>query len=368
MVNLKEQQIKPHQLAFLVTQAQIGGGLLMLPAKVHSLAQGDAWISVLLGGLMSQLFIVIIWCLNKRFPSYSLYDFLPALLGRFMGRLVQLIYVAFFTLVTSFIIIRFARTIQNWVLIDTPRWVLIAMMTSLCIYLGRESLRTVSRFFNVVFVCNILVIIIIAFAYFNVNFLYVLPVGQAGLWNIAKGAFGTMDSLAGYEILLICYPFVEGGSTGKLKAVTLANTFTTLFYAYAVFTSLIVFSPPELDLLPQPLLYMVKALSFSVVERPDLYFLSLMMVVVTTTSIGYFIMASRGASHLFRQQGKHRKVVPYTAAVVFIIALVIKDPFQIDAIEKILAIAVYLLIFATPLVLLIISVLFKITEARRGTS
>ena len=69
-----------------------------------------------------------------------------------------------------------------------------------------------------------------------------------------------------------------------------------------------------------------------------------------------------------RQQGNHRKIVPYTAAVVFIIALIIKDPFQIDAIEKILAFAVYSLIFVIPLVLLIISVLFKITEARRGTS
>ena len=51
------------------------------------------------------------------------------------------------------------------------------------------------------------------------------------------------------------------GSAGKLKAVTLANTFTTLFYAYAVFTSLIVFSPQELDLLPQPLLYVITSYS-----------------------------------------------------------------------------------------------------------
>jgi spore germination protein (amino acid permease) len=366
VINLKNQ-IKPLHLAFLVIETQIGVGLFMLPAKVHAAAQGDAWMSVLVGGLLAQLFIVIIWCLSRRFPSRSLYDYLPALLGKYIGKLVQFVYAAYFIFMTSFIMIRFARTIRDWVLIDTPKWVVIGMITSLCIYLVRENLQKITRFFNLTFVFNIVLIIIIAFAYVHVNFLYILPVGQAGLWNITKGAHETMGVLAGYEILLICYPFVTGNSTGKLKAVSIANMFSTFLYAFGVFTSLIVFSPPELKLMPQPLLYMVKSLTYSVIERPDLYFISLWMVSVTTSCMGYFFMASKGVAYVLQQKGNHRKVVPYTAAVVFIISLVIQDEQLINTIGKIISIVGYVIVFAIPLILLMISVLFKVTGAREET-
>ncbi|OPA79211.1 spore gernimation protein [Paenibacillus selenitireducens] len=363
MINVRDQ-ITPGQLAFLVVQTQIGVGLLMLPSQVHTAAQGDAWISVLIAGLLVQFFIVVLWCLGRRFPSLTLYDYLPALLGRYIGKLVHLVYAAYFILVSSYIIINFAKTIRDWVLIETPQWIVIGMMTSVCIYLVRESLRTIARFFVLVFFCNIALIIIVSCAYLHVNFLYILPVGQAGIWKITKGVHETMAALAGYEILLICYPFVKGGSVAKIKAVVFANIFSTLLYAFAVFTSLIVFSPQELKLLPQPLLYMVKALGFKLFERLDLYFLSLWMVVATTSAIGYFFMASKGVANLFRQQSNHRKAVPYTAALVFIIALIIQDPLLIDTIGKILSITGYVFIIGIPFVLLMISVLFNIHEAR----
>jgi len=366
VINLKDQ-IKPLHLAFLVIETQIGVGLFMLPARVHAQSQGDAWMSVLLAGLLAQLFIVIIWCLSRRFPSRSLYDYLPALLGKYIGKLIQFVYAAYFIFMTSFITIRFARTIRDWVLIDTPIWVVIVMITSLCIYLVRENLRIITRFFNLTFTFNIALIIIIACAYVHVNFLYILPVGQAGLWNIMKGAHESMGVLAGFEILLICYPFVEGGSMGKLKAVTLANTFSTLLYTFGVFTSLIVFSPPELDLMPQPLLYMVKSLTFGVIERPDLYFISLWMVSVTTSTMGYFFMASKGVAYLFRQKGNHRKVVPYTAVIVLILSLIVQDPQLINTMGQIMSIVGYVIVFAIPIILLMISVLFKVTETREGT-
>lgn len=368
-MNNAKDQVTQGQLVFLIIQTQIGVGLLMLPAQVYKAAQGDAWISVLLGGMLAQLFIVLMWCLGRRFPSLTLYDYLPILLGKYLGKLIQIVYVAYFIVVTSFIIIRFGNTVRDWVLTDTPKWVVMGIMTGVCIYLVRESLRTIARFFVLVFFCNIAVIIIATYAYSHVNFLYVLPVGQAGIWKITKGVHEAMSSLAGYEILLICYPFVEGGSAGKIKAATLANIFSTLLFTFAVFTSLIVFSPPELQLLPQPLLYMVKALSFSVVERPDLYFLSLWTVVAATSAMGYLFMASKGAASLFRQQSNHRKAVLYTGAIVFSIALITQDPRLIAPLGKVLSIIGYVFVLGIPFILLVISILFKVKvrEGREST-
>ncbi|MBN3527042.1 GerAB/ArcD/ProY family transporter [Paenibacillus apiarius] len=366
MTNAKDQ-VTPGQLVFLIIQTQIGVGLLGLTSKVHSAARGDAWISVLLAGMLAQLFIVMMWRLSRRFPSLTLYDYLPAVLGKYMGKFIQFVYAAYFILVSSFIIMQFSRTVQDWVLIDTPRWIVMGMMTGICLYLVRESLQTIARFFVLVFFCNIAVIIISSYAYIHVHFLYVLPVGQAGIWNITKGAHEAMTSFSGYELLLICYPFVEGGSAWKFKAATLANIYTTVLYTFAVFTSLIVFSPAEMELLPQPLLYMVKALAFSLLERPDLYFISLWAVVAATSLMGYTFMASRGIANLFQAQSNHRKAVPYAVTLVFVIALIFQDPLLIDIVGKFLAIVNYVFVFGIPFVLFMISVLFNVKEARGST-
>ncbi|UVI27738.1 GerAB/ArcD/ProY family transporter [Paenibacillus spongiae] len=366
MINERDR-VTPGQLVFLVLQTQIGIGLLMLPAKVHNVAKGDAWISVLIAGLAVQFFIVVMWCLSRRFPSLTLYDYLPALLGRYIGKLVLLVYAAYFILVSSYIITQFANIIRDWVLVDTPKWIIMGMMTGVCTYLVRDSLRAIARYFILVFFCNIAVIIIVICAYTHVNFLYVFPVGQAGLWNISKGVHETMTSLSGYEMLLFCYPFVEGGSSGKIKAVSLANLFATLLYAFAVFTCLIVFSPPEIELLPQPLLYMVKAFSFSLFERPDLYFVSLWVVVAATSAMGYMFMASKGIANLFRRGSDHRRAVPYTAALIFILALFIQSPLLSETLENMLTFADYLFVLGIPMVLLMISVLFNVKEAGGAT-
>lgn len=364
MINTKEQ-ITPGQLIFLIIQTQIGVGLLGLTARVHNVSKGDAWISVLFAGLLTQLFIVIMWSLSRRFPTHTLYDNLLTLLGRYIGKLAQLLYTGYFITISSFIVVEFSITVQNWILIDTPRWVVMGMMLGVCLYLVRERLQTIARFFVLVFFCNIVVILIICYAYSHVNILYALPIGQSGIEKIAKGSHKAMTSFSGYEMLMVCYPFVQGGSLGKLKAAGFANMFTTILYAFAVFTSIIVFSPAEMELIPQPLLYMVKALSFSVFERPDLYFLSLWAVASASSLIGYVFMASRGIANLFQKHSDHRKAAPYTVLLVFVIGLIFQAPRTNYILGNFLSTLSYIFVIGIPLLLLLISLLFNVKESRR---
>lgn len=366
MTKMKDQ-VTPGQLVFLIIQTQIGVGLLGLTSEVHSLARGDAWISVILAGSISQLFIFLMWYLSSRFPSLSLYDMLPNLFGKPIGTIIHVLYTIYFILVSSFIIVQFSRIAQDWVLIDTPRWIVMGMMSAVCLYLIRESLRTIARFFVIVFFCNIAVIIIAAYAYLHVNFLYILPIGHSGIESIAKGTNGAMTSFAGFEMLMITFPFVGGSSKEKLKAASIANLFTTLLYAFAVFTSLVVFSPSELALLPQPLLYMVKALSFSIFERPDLYFLSLWAVVTVTSLMGYSFMASKGIANLFQAGSNHRKAASYTILLIFVLGIIFQNLRLVYFLEKVLSITNYFIVFIIPLMLFLVSILRNKKEVRGST-
>ena len=354
----EKNSITPGQLMFLVLQTQIGVGVFFLPSEVHAIANGDAWISLLIASLYVQLFVFIIWSLNKRFPSFTLYDYLPKLLGKVLGKVIHAAYILFFMIEGSFILARYGRIIENWILMRTPKWVVIGLMALLCWYLARENLRTIARFFVLTSILILLMVIIASFSYtVHVNFLYILPIGDAGWWNIFRGSHESMHSMIGYELLLICYPFTQGRSIDKLKAVSIATAFSSIFYVFLVLTTLVVFSPEEMKLLPLPVLYMVKALSFTLFERPDLYFFSIWSVICATSIISYMFFAAKGISNLFNQEHKYRKIVSYTALLFFVLAIIPKDEYMINKIGRASAIIEYLSVFIIPLLLLCISVI-----------
>lgn len=360
----EKNSITPGQLMFLVIQTQIGVGVFFLPSEVHAVANGDAWISVLIASLFVQLFTLIIWGLSKRFPSLTLYDYLPKLLGKVLGKVIHVVYILFFMIEGSYILFRYGYIIENWILMRTPRWVVIGLMVLLCWYLAQENIRIIARFFVLVSILIVLMIIIASFSYtVHVDFLYILPIGETGWWNIIKGSNESMHSMIGYELLLICYPFTQGKSIEKLKAVSIAIAFSSIFYVYLVFTCLVVFSPEEMKLLSQPVLYMVKALSFTLFERPDLYFISIWSVIGGTSIISYMFLAAKGISNLFHLQHKYRKTVGFTAIMFFVLALIPKDEYMINKIGKVSIIIGYLSVFIIPLLLLCISVITH----RKGT-
>lgn len=51
----------------------------------------------------------------------------------------------------------------------------------------------------------------------------------------------------GFEIILIAFPKVNGSSVAKLKAISIANGFVTLFYTFTVWICFIVFSPKQIE-------------------------------------------------------------------------------------------------------------------------
>ncbi|MCR8636464.1 GerAB/ArcD/ProY family transporter [Paenibacillus radicis (ex Xue et al. 2023)] len=362
---VEENKITPGQLFFTVIQTQIGVGVLSLPSRVEAVAKGDAWISVLLTGLLAQLFIVIMWDLARKFPEFTIFDYLHLLLGKVLGKIIHFLLAAFFVFESSLILVLFTDVIRDWMFTETPRWVILLLTVIVCAYLVQDSFLTIARFFVLVSGLIFVLILIAAYAYTQVDFLYILPIGQAGLFNIVKGMREAMNSIYGFEIILVCYPFVEGGSMGKLKAVLFANVFSTLLYTFMVFTCLVVFTQLELKIIPQPVLYMIKALSFSIIERPDLYFLSIWVIVVATSAMAYLFMAVKGVSRLFGQE-QHSKAVPYVTIVVLIIALIPQDQAMISALLKMTSYLSYIFIFGLPILLLSIHYLTKKIRKRRA--
>ncbi|MCZ8510931.1 endospore germination permease [Paenibacillus filicis] len=353
-----KSKITQGQLMFFVVQSQVGVGILSLPHKMQAITKGGGWISTLIAGLAVQVIILILWGLCRRFPSDTIYSFLPKIVGNLLGNLLGLVYIGYFLFSAGTVLALFADVVGKWVLQSTPRWALLILTLLTCMYLVKENLRVIARLFVISSLTIIVMVLLSLMGYVKMNISYIFPITEAGWGNIVKAANEALFPLVGYEVLLVIYPFVEGKSGGKLKAASLGNMLIALFYTFEVFTSLIIFSPAIMPAISEPLLYMLKGFSFQIIQRIDLIFLSLWVFIVSTSIVAWLYMATTGLGRFFHR-GEHKRAVPYAAIIVFILAMIAQDPSVTDLYDRMIKISHYTLVVGLPLILLIFSYLTR---------
>lgn len=317
-MNDKRTTISHLQLFFLLVQSQIGIGLLSLPADIQKSAGGDGWMSVLVAGAATQALLLLFWTLYRRFPRRTLPEISVIVFGKRLGKAINLVFCAFFIAIAALASALYLQTIGNWLLILTPKWLLLVLIIAACSYLAIENLRIIARFYVV---SSFLFVLLLALSVLNfaneMHLSYLMPVGQSGIVPILSGSYNTFFAMLGFEIALFGFAHVRSEPLKLLRTVSLANLFVTLLYAYYVVICLVSFSPDALGRLQDPILFMFKGLSYPVLERLDLIFLSLWIIPMTTSVITYMVMAGKSVA---RRKGTYRAAVFAIAAVVFAVA------------------------------------------------
>ncbi|MBS4200351.1 GerAB/ArcD/ProY family transporter [Bacillus sp. FJAT-49732] len=358
-----KQHISQFQLVLVLIHAQIGVGIVSLPYNMFNKANGDSWISVLITGAILQVMILLIWVLMSRFPTRHLFEMLQILFGKFIGKLITLLYTGYFLLVAVMVLAKYGYVIKVWMLPLTPKWLVLLLMTLTAIYIAKENLKILGRFFFFASITLLIFIFMSAYSLKFANATYVLPIGSQGLLRILNGIRAGFPSFQGFELLMILFPFVQADRKSVLKAATIANVFVTFFYSFIVLTCLLFFSPQEMKLVPEPVLYLIKSFSFNIIERPDLIFTSMWIVLVATTLMSLLYVSSIGLS--FVMNAKSHQYYTYIIAIAcFLIALIPEGKFDIEALGKINQKLVIFFAFVLPIIFLFISFIFKKKERR----
>lgn len=352
------------QLFFIIVQTQIGVGVLSLPYTVFNVSGTDGWISILLSGFFIQLAIFIIWQLNRSYPNETLYDYTPRVIGKYFGSILNLLYTLFFSITAALVLVLFSNTVKTWAFPLTPSWIIIGFLMGICTYLVVADLVIMARFYVLVSIIILVFVGLVVYAHSEANYLYVFPLGKEGLINMIKGSKEAVISMLGFEMLLVIFPFIKGKDIEKLKMATYSNIFVTMIYTFIAFTSYVFFSPAEIVLVPEPVLYMMKEFSFVILERIDLIFLSFWIIAVGTSVMSYLYLASKGVAKLFSVR-KESKVVPYVAFFIFIGSIIPTNHLLIDRLSEIIGNISILFIPIIPLFLLALT--FWTKRKRRET-
>ncbi|MCR8658730.1 GerAB/ArcD/ProY family transporter [Paenibacillus endoradicis] len=352
-----ENKISQFQLFFIILQTQIGIGVISLPYDVYRISSNDAWISVFIAGLFIQIGIIVIWLLCRQYPQQTIFELMGNIVGKYIAYILKIGYFTYFFLSAILIAFQFGEKVNIWILPLTPIWVIIVLLILISVYCVKENLKVMARFFVVV---SLLLVVLLAFTLFvlkDINFLYILPIGESGFSNMVKGSTKATFAFQGFELMLVVMPYCLGKGIGKLKVALTANGFVTIFYTYLTFITITYFGTAALKFIPEPILYIMKFKYFNIIDRVDLVFFSIWVVSVATSFMMYLYLSSIGITHMFRKTDRTNFVYFSGAAMLIIVLSIPVNNKVIQALENFTNIYGILFLFIVPLTLLVVSVI-----------
>ncbi|MFP7299339.1 GerAB/ArcD/ProY family transporter [Neobacillus niacini] len=354
--------ISIRQLICLVILTQVGVRVLSIPYYESRNSGYDSWMSILLGGVIAQAVILVIYQLGKRYEDRPLPQYLSTIIGKPLGSVLNLLFAVYFVESSLMVVVSYSDVLSRWVLFETPWLVLIGLSLAIAAYIASSSLRsiaTITETILLMFLMSALIIIISGMG--KGDFRHLLPIGTHGFGSILKDTLPAFWAYAGYELLLYVFPFVTCHKKKDiLIAISLANGFTTFFY---VLISVIVtynFSESQINFIQEPMMYILRKFRWPVVQSLDILFLTLWLSVTTVTVYVYLFLSARYLAFVRGKEiCKHSLLVWMLAIVCFVIGFWGSDRYWIFRFSTFHNTNTVIIVAIVPTILLIVSLVRK---------
>ncbi|NBI31229.1 hypothetical protein ERL59_20070 [Chengkuizengella sp. YPA3-1-1] len=324
-----------------------------VPQILSSDVNKDAWISVLISGLLLQLVIIMIWLLLKRYPTITWYQILSATLGSFMGKIISLSFAGYFIYIATMEVLSAAELLQFWMLTFTPKFIIIILVTFAGILLARENLQTIIRFYTFTVILIIIFPILATVTFINSDIRYILPLGSTGTSAILNASYESFCSLTGIIAMIMIYVQTKGSALQKLGTISLANLCMTLFFSFLLFSASVVLSPELLTVAKFYAIFTVRDLTLGLIQRIDLYYVLIGLLFKIVSCVTFLYLSASGIGHVLGKN-HHREAVPYLGLIVILLAL--SPLFDTTNINNIVTVTFVVII---PSLLLIFSYMFN---------
>lgn len=175
MVELEKGKISSRQLIFL-----IGGfiqGSVFCATFVFQVGMNDVWLSAITSFVIFTVLALIIFSLSNKFKGKTLIQINEIVFGPYAGRIVSLLYIIFFILLTAANVRIIVDQLSGAFFTETPIIVFAILgmgVTALAVRNGIETLGKLVILFFIVVSIMLLFMLILGFSKFDIN--YFLPV------------------------------------------------------------------------------------------------------------------------------------------------------------------------------------------------
>jgi spore germination protein (amino acid permease) len=301
-------QVSPYLLFFIIYSSQVGVGILSFQRGIAKEAGFDAWISVLLAGCLVQFLIYIMYKLLSK-ANGDIVMIQRDIFGKYIGGLFNFLIMTYYGMASISVIRSYIEIVQVWMFPALPTWCLSIILMFLCYKIVSGGFRVVV---GICFLSVVLPILTIVSSYtFPLKYAHIdnlLPILDHSPKEILSGVKSSIYTMAGFEILLMVYPFINKRKSPQ-KYAHLAILATTLLFTLSAIISFLFFSEEQLSLTIWPELTMTKVIHFSFLERFEYIFISVYMLTILGLVSLLLWSSSRGFKLIFPIKQKYPLII-----------------------------------------------------------
>lgn len=356
-------KISAFLLFFIIQSAQVGVGIHGFQRLIYQDAKHDAWISVLLAGLATHLVAIFMLKTLQLYDSNDLYGIHQDVYGKWIGNLFNTLYILFVTMAFFAVLRNYTEVIQSWVFPKVHTWFLVASLLLVVIYSFTGGLRVIVgiSFFSFVFSISLLPLLAYPLKYMEP--LTLLPVLEAKMSELLRGAKSMTFTVFGFEILYVMYPFIKDKKNVK-KPLHLGLLVTTLIYLAVMLVTLTYFSGEQLTKTIWATLTLFSIVKFPFIERIEYLVICFWMLIILPNLCLFIWAAYRGTIRMVNVSAK--KFVWLFSIIIFVGSFSLKTRNQIDMFNDYLSQIAFYIIFVYPFLFYIAAVLKNKVNSRKA--
>lgn len=240
---MKREIISGPQLVFLLIPVVTATEFMSVPGVIYQYAKEDAWISYLLSLVPAIWAILVFTTLALRNPGMSFTQYTEKILGKWLGKIVGLLYIYYLFVYVTTITDENMTFITLFALPHTPRVVTISSFLLVCgvgAWLGIEALARCSEFLVPLSIVFALIVSVLLMTQMVPQ--YLLPSLGHGIRPIFQGAIVPSAWAGEFFILGFLLPYLNVPHKSR-KYSLLGLLFVMLIMLMVIFESIMVGGP-----------------------------------------------------------------------------------------------------------------------------
>lgn len=322
---LEKWKISPRQFKLLVIFCYVGTSILVSPSRLASEAKQDAWIASILGLVVG---LLLVWFYNyfgSFFPNMSLIYYIEKLLGKWLGKIVSLLFVLFLFTNCASLVWFVGNFITTQIMPETPIQFINILFVAVILMGTRLGLETVARAVEILYPWVIgLFTILILFSSKNIEFQNIRPIFEYGMKPIIRGAllYISFSSLTLIALMMIFPMYVN--NLEEAKKSFLSGTLIGGIMIFLVTTLCIFVLGHEITARNTFPIYMLtkKICFFGFLERLESILAILWFIIIFYKTILYFYGSVLGLSQIFKLKD-YRGITLPLGMILVVLSLVI---------------------------------------------
>ncbi len=356
----ENDKISIRQLQALLILDLFGTAVVTLPRQTVNSAGNDGWIAVLLGSAVMAVFTLVFTILGRRHTDKTIVELSQTLLSRPIGILISLALAIKIIIGAGLELRIFCEMIGQSMLFRTPIFIIVLAMLFICAYvsaIGYECrARTGEILFVFVFVPFLILMILVIF---TADYSNLRPIMSHNTSQITIGAWKTILSFQGLELLFLVFPYLQHPQKAK-RGVLEAGIAIAFFMTLITLLTIAVFGEYSVTNKLFPVLQMMDSLQMpgSFLDRQDIFMLWFWVAsIFASVSAALFFVTIIFERIQYNKNKKipARKWIIFVMIMIFLVAVLPQNVANVyDYMEKLKLYGGTFYILILPVILLIL--------------